>query len=55
VTKLIYSKDRIKFPLIRTGKRGNGEFKKASWNEALNFLADNINKITKKYGSNSAL
>ena len=53
MTNLIYSKDRIKFPLIRTGKRGSGEFRKASWDEALDFLAENINKITKKYGSNS--
>jgi len=37
MTNLIYSKDRIKFPLIRTGKRGSGEFRKASWDEALDF------------------
>ncbi|EMS77258.1 molybdopterin-dependent oxidoreductase [Desulfotignum phosphitoxidans] len=47
---LVYGKDRIKYPLIRTGPRGSGEFRRASWDEALDYTADKLKKITKKYG-----
>lgn len=50
---LIYGKDRIKYPLIRTGPRGSGEFRKVSWEEALDFTAQKLKKITEKYGSDS--
>ena len=30
----LYDPDRLKQPLIRTGKRGEGKFKKATWEEA---------------------
>lgn len=41
----LYSQDRIKTPLIRTGERGRGEFRPASWDEALNRVADSINEL----------
>ena len=42
----IYSKDRLKAPLIRE----NGEFREASWDEALNLVADKLKEIRKKHG-----
>jgi anaerobic selenocysteine-containing dehydrogenase len=50
---LIYGKDRLKYPLIRTGQRGSGEFKKVSWEEALDYTANKLKEITEKYGSES--
>lgn len=50
---LIYGKDRLKYPLIRTGKRGSGEFRKATWDEALEYTANKLKEITDKYDSNS--
>jgi len=47
---LVYGKDRVKYPLIRTGERGSGEFRKASWEEALDYAADKLRKIMDKYG-----
>ena len=37
-------------PLIRVGKRGEGLFRKASWEEALDLVAENMLKIKDKYG-----
>src|SRR6185369_6522698 len=36
---LLNDPDRLKSPQIRTGERGEGKFKRVSWDEALDFLA----------------
>lgn len=38
----LYDPQRIKTPLIRTGKRGSGEFRSASWNEALDLIGNKM-------------
>jgi len=50
---LLYDADRLKTPLINTGKRGEGKFKKASWDEALGYVADKMQKIKDQYGAES--
>ncbi len=45
-----YDPDRVKSPLIRTGKRGEGKFKKVSWDEAYQYVYDKLNPLVKKYG-----
>ena len=46
----VYGKDRVKYPLIRTGPRGSGKFRKASWKEALDYTAKKLKNIMEKYG-----
>ena len=50
---LLYDKDRLKTPLIRTGERGDGKYKKVSWDEAYTYIADKMNTIKEKYGPES--
>ena len=45
-----YDPDRVLTPLIRVGKRGEGLFRKASWEEALDLVANNMLDIKQKYG-----
>jgi thiosulfate reductase/polysulfide reductase chain A len=45
-----YDPDRVLTPLVRVGKRGEGKFRKASWDEALDIVADNMLKIKEQYG-----
>ena len=45
-----YDPDRVLTPLIREGKRGEGLFRKASWEEALDKVAENMLKIKEQYG-----
>lgn len=45
----VYSKDRLKYPLLRVGKRGEGKFKRISWDEALDLAAAKMKKIGDKY------
>ena len=45
-----YDPDRVLTPLIRVGKRGEGKFRKASWEEALDLVANKMLEIKQKYG-----
>ena len=45
-----YDPDRVLTPLVRVGKRGEGLFRKASWDEALGIVAKNMLDIKQKYG-----
>ncbi|MFC1936331.1 DMSO/selenate family reductase complex A subunit [Chloroflexota bacterium] len=49
-----YHPDRLKFPMKRIGKRGEGKFARISWDEALETFASEMFRIKEKYG-NSAL
>lgn len=46
----VYSPQRLKYPLIRVGERGENRFKRISWDEALNIVADKLKEIKEKYG-----
>lgn len=41
----LYSDDRITTPLIRTGERGDGKYREASWEEALDLIGDKLKKL----------
>ena len=42
--------DRLRTPLIRTGERGEGQFREASWDEALGYVADGMLRIAETHG-----
>lgn len=48
------SDDRVKYPLKRVGKRGEGKFERISWDEALNIIVEKLTEVNEKYGSRSA-
>jgi thiosulfate reductase/polysulfide reductase chain A len=45
-----YDPDRVLTPLIRVGKRGEGKFRKASWEEALDLTAAKMLEIKDQFG-----
>ena len=47
---MYYDEDRLKAPLIRTNRRGEESFRKATWDEALDYIAEKMQKIARKYG-----
>lgn len=49
-----YHPDRLKYPMKRTGKRGEGKFTRISWDEALDMLATELKRVKEKFG-NSAI
>jgi thiosulfate reductase / polysulfide reductase chain A len=50
---LLYDDERVKDPMIRVGERGEGHFRKVSWDEALDYVADKLKPIIEEYGGHS--
>jgi len=38
----LYDEDRLKYPLIRIGKRGDGRYKKVTWDEAYAYIQEKL-------------
>ncbi|MBZ5500009.1 MAG: molybdopterin-dependent oxidoreductase [Acidobacteriia bacterium] len=46
----VYSPQRLRYPLIRTGLRGEGKWRRASWDEALGLIAEKLLDNIYSYG-----
>jgi anaerobic dimethyl sulfoxide reductase subunit A len=46
----LYSPERLLYPMKRVGKRGEGKFKRVSWDEALTEIAERMVYLKQKYG-----
>lgn len=46
----VYSSERIQTPLKRVGERGSGEFVPVSWDEAIQTIKEEVEKVWDKYG-----
>lgn len=49
----LYSGDRLKTPLLRTGERGSGKFDPITWDEAIGIIAEKLLEQKRKYGPES--
>lgn len=47
----LYSADRLKFPMKRVGKRGEGKFERITWDEAIKTIAKEWTRIKSTYGN----
>ncbi len=48
--KWVYNPHRLKYPLMRSGNKGEGRFKRINWDKALDIVAEKIIEIKEKYG-----
>jgi anaerobic dimethyl sulfoxide reductase subunit A len=51
----LYSAERLLYPMGRVGKRGEGKFKRLSWDEALDYIARKMIALKNEYGSTALL
>ena len=51
IREILYAPDRLKYPMKRVGERGEGEWERISWDEALTTIANKLNEIKKEYGA----
>ncbi|MBH0239946.1 molybdopterin-containing oxidoreductase family protein [Methylobrevis albus] len=49
----IHHPDRLLHPMIRTGAKGSGEFRRASWDEALDLVAEKLLEAERQHGAES--
>ena len=49
--KRTFAPDRLKYPMKRIGKRGEGKFKRISWDEALTEVHSQLSRIIKQHGN----
>ena len=52
---LLHDHERPQYPMIRTGARGAGQWKRATWDEALDYVADRLKTIIEEHGPQSLL
>ena len=51
----LYSQERLLYPMMRVGERGEGRFKRVSWDTALDFVACKMVELKNKYGPTAIL
>ena len=51
----IYSAERLLYPMMRVGERGEGKFKRVSWEEALSFVVKKMQQIKQEHGPQALL
>lgn len=47
---LLYNPNRLKYPMKRVGRRGEGKWEKISWDEALTITAETLKDFKNRYG-----
>ncbi len=52
---LLNDTERPQYPMIRTGPRGAGEWRRATWEEALDYAAENLKKAKESHGPESLI
>jgi len=48
--EVLYAKDRLRIPLKRVGERGSGKFEPISWEEALDHIARELQRVKDRHG-----
>ena len=48
--QFLYSPNRLKYPLKRVGEKGEGKFRRITWDEALDTIAAKLKEVKEKYG-----
>jgi anaerobic selenocysteine-containing dehydrogenase len=51
----VYGEDRLLYPAVRQGARGNGVFTRVTWDEALDHIADTMRTIRDRWGAEAIL
>lgn len=49
-SEIVYSPDRLLFPMKRVGERGSGRFERIPWDQAYDGIVGGLKEIARKYG-----
>jgi len=51
----VYGPDRIRFPAVRKGRKGDAEFARVGWDEALDLVANRLRAVRDRWGAEAIL
>lgn len=51
----VYDERRVRYPLVRKGPKGSGQFARVSWDDALERIAQEIERARERWGGESIL
>jgi anaerobic selenocysteine-containing dehydrogenase len=51
----VYGADRLLYPAVRTGRKGSGQFKRVTWDEAIDLVASRFEQAKATVGAESIL
>ncbi len=51
----IYGDDRLQYPAVRRGPKGKGEFRRTSWEDALDLVVEKLSEVRARHGAESIL
>jgi anaerobic selenocysteine-containing dehydrogenase len=51
----VYSPDRVQYPAVRTGAKGQGTFARVSWDEALAIVTERLHDVRERWGGEAIL
>ena len=51
----VYGPDRLMYPAVRRGRKGDGKFKRVTWDEALEHIAERMRSAKERWGGASIL
>ncbi len=55
ISRHLYGEDRLLHPAVRTGARGGSDFRRVSWDEALNLIVERMLEAKTTFGAESVL
>nr|WP_263324747.1 molybdopterin oxidoreductase family protein [Neobacillus sp. Marseille-Q6967] len=55
MTERLYDENRLKYPMKRTGRKGDGKFERISWEEAISTITSRWKDLIQTYGPESIL
>lgn len=53
--EIIYSRDRLKYPLRRVGEKGDGKFERITWDDAMDHIVRAFRKTKNEYGARAVM
>ena len=53
--EIVYSRDRLKYPLLRKGQKGEGNFERITWDEAVDRIVHAFRKTKDGYGAQAVM
>jgi len=55
IAEHMYGEDRVLHPMVRAGAKGSGEFRRATWDEALDLIAARMRSARDEFGGEAIL